>query len=696
VKTRTEGEAAVVRLLNDIETLRRSLRLYPSSHPALQPARARIRERADAVGQAGETATASFGPATVSWNGAEIALPANAPASRLVTMLFHAAVASMNLRFPAACEGLADLAGLLADLHDPPGEADRVRFFAAAESLPGVELVSIDLSDVRLLPSDEELPRPGTRLIWAELAHRLSRDGSFPLAGKVHTGELSPGKVLELAESAGEVELLFDHLFTQLGEIVRSSPLDQRPVTLQEVREFFDELVFLLTPERRKLAVVAAVRHLPVVGTDDPWVAADLLMDAVEFMLVQEVAVPDTVQRALHALAAPQLHAANEAPEEITARARLLLARLPATDMEDVTTEVIPQVPLRVDWRGEPHAQELVAELAEDRIRRGLILLLEETGALWPDQPVARRATVRLAEELGSAVEIGDLTTASRLVARVAASHDPEVGQAVAHTVIPAAVRAFKVYDRRHHQDLKAILVTLGEGALPAILQALADEETLAVRRRLLEVIEHHRDRGVPFILPLLNDPRWYVVRNAALLLRRIRARETAAELKIHARGAHPKVLAEILKALVAMDDPDWLTVLLASLDSPDPETRTVAAEVAGTVANPQVVSAVIERLRPRIGNALREPFALALIRALGQLRDPAGLPLLQEILALKQWRYPFSLDAARREAAVAVAHLPGDTARRQALALAADRDEELAAAVKEALRWRPASEDEE
>jgi hypothetical protein len=696
VKTGTDGEAAVVRLLNDIETLRRSLRLYPSSHPALQPARARIRERANAVGQAGATATASFGPATVAWNGTEIALPANAPASRLVTMLFHAAVASMTLRFPAACEGLADLAALLADLHDPPGEADRVRFFAAAESLAGLELVSIDLSDVRLLPSVEEPPRPGTRPIWAELARRLSRDGSFPLAGKVHTGELSPGSVLELAESEGELDLLFDHLFTQLGEIVRSSPLDRRPVTLQEVREFFDELVFLLTPERRKLAVVAAVRHLPLVGADDPWVAADLLMDAVEFMLAQEVAVPETVQRALHALAAPPVDAATEAPEGITARARVLLARLPAAEMEDVTAEVILQAPLGVDWRGEPHARELVAELAEDRMRGSLLRLLEETSALWPDQAVAQRATVRLAEELGSAVEVGDLTAASRLAARVAAASDPQVGQVVADTVIPAAVRALKVYDRRHHQELSAILVTLGEGALPAILHALAEEETLAVRRRLLEVIEHHRDRGVPYILPLLDDPRWYVVRNAAFLLRRIRARETAADLKIHAPGAHPKVLVEILKALVAMDDPDWLAVLLASLDSPDPETRTVAAEVAGTVAHAQVVSAVIERLRPRIGNALREPYALALVRALGRLRDPSALPLLQEILALKQWRYPFSLDAARREAAVAVARLPGATAHRQALALAADRDEELAAAVQEALQLRRLSEDEE
>jgi len=33
------NEAAILRALNDVETLRRSLRLYPETHPALQPAR---------------------------------------------------------------------------------------------------------------------------------------------------------------------------------------------------------------------------------------------------------------------------------------------------------------------------------------------------------------------------------------------------------------------------------------------------------------------------------------------------------------------------------------------------------------------------------------------------------------------------------------------------------------------------------
>ena len=59
----------VVRLLSDLEALRRAYLLYPPSHPALQPARDRIRARVLALSTEGESATASFGPDELLWNG---------------------------------------------------------------------------------------------------------------------------------------------------------------------------------------------------------------------------------------------------------------------------------------------------------------------------------------------------------------------------------------------------------------------------------------------------------------------------------------------------------------------------------------------------------------------------------------------------------------------------------------------------
>jgi len=130
----TDPHGAIVRLLNELETLRRSLRLYPPSHPALQPARARIRSRVSALGEGGEVAVLSFGPDQLFWNGEKVSLPPSAPAVKLVGLLFDLGLAALRLHFPHASDGLPDLAGRIAWLHEPPGERDRAYLLAEADA----------------------------------------------------------------------------------------------------------------------------------------------------------------------------------------------------------------------------------------------------------------------------------------------------------------------------------------------------------------------------------------------------------------------------------------------------------------------------------------------------------------------------------------------------------------------------------
>jgi HEAT repeat protein len=691
----TDLDGALVQLLNDLETLRRSRRLYPPSHPALQPARQRIRARVLALAGEGEGAVLSFGPDQLFWNGETVSLPAAAPAVRLVALFFHLGLAALRLHFPQACDGLPELVGRIATLHEPPGESDRAYLLAEAASLSGVELVPLDLSGVQLVSPAAPVPPPASRPVWAELARRLARDSAFPLSGKIREGELTPGSVLDLLATTSNPETLFDHLFMQLGEIVRAGPEARRRTAFSETREFFAELVRLLDPERQKLAVAVALRHLPVVGEGDLWVSAELLLDAVELMLVERVPIPDVVQRALYRLAAPLSEQRPDMPEELAERARHLLAQIPLTQLVDVTSLVVGEEPPPAGWEGATWVREFVSELGEEQIRLHLVRLLQETITLWPGEPVARRAAVRLAEEFAAALDVGDVATAVRLAPLLAAASVSEAQHVANETGVPAAVRAFKAYDRRHHADLTAVLVALGESALPALLDALAEEESLAVRKRLLEVVARQGERAFPFLLPLLDDPRWFVVRNAAFLLRRLGHPDAAWLLKSRISGSQPKVLAEILKALVALQDPDWFTLLLQNLDSDDEERCRVALEVASRIRHPEVVGALLERLSPRIGGRLREPFSLELIHALGRLRDPAALPVMREILAMRQWRYPFPLAPARREAAAAVARLEGPDARALALELARSGDQAAAEGVRMATHRRREPEED-
>jgi HEAT repeat protein len=692
----TDRDRVLVRVLNDLEALRRSLRLYPASHPALRPARDRIRTAVQALGHEGKEAVLSFGPDQLFWNGEKVSLPQAAPAARLVGLLFHLGLAALRLRFPEAADGLSDLVGRIATLHEPPQEEERMALLAGATSLTAVELVPLDLSGVQLVSPDAPAPPPGSRPVWSELAWRLARDGTFPIVGKIHEGELTPGMVLDLLSTVADPETLFDRLFAQLGEIVRAGPDSHRDMALAETREFLTELVGLLDPERQKLAVAVAVRHLPVVGEQGLWVAAELFLDAVELMLAQQLPIPDDVQRALHRLAAPLSEQSSDVPEEAAARARRLLAQVPLAPGFDDLQVAAAGVALPTAWEGSAWVRESLAELGEEQIRLHVVRLLQEVITLWPGEPVARRAALRLAEEMAAALEVGDIATAARLAPLLAATSDAEARRVASETGVPAAIRAFKAYDRSHHADLSAVLVALGESALPAVLDALAEEESLAVRKRLLEVVARQGERAFPYLIPLLDDPRWFVVRNAAFLLRRLAHPDAPRLLKARLARSQPKVVAEILKALVELQDPDWFPLIVQSLDSPDDERRRVALEVASRIRHPDVVNALLERLSARIGGRLREPFSLDLIRALGRLRDPAALPALREVLATRQWRFSFSVAPLRREAAAAVARLEGPEARAFALELARSGDRAVAEGVRMAMQAVRAPEEEE
>ncbi|HNX49521.1 MAG TPA: HEAT repeat domain-containing protein [Thermoanaerobaculaceae bacterium] len=685
-----DNEAAILRMLTDVETLRRSLRLYPETHPALQPARERIRGSVATIAEHDDRATIAIGPDRFFWNQEEINAPASSPALQLIRVLFNLGVGALRLELDQTAEGLPLLAAHLSRLKEPPSEAERMSLLDPPDAFPGLEIVPIDLSGVQVVDADaEDIEKGGSRNVLRELAERMSQDGAFALAGQINEGELTAGMLAEILQESRDPESLFEHLFTQLGEVVRVRDETQRRMLLGEVREFLGELVGLLDPDRARLAVTVAFRHLPVAGDPErgiaPMVAAELLMDAVELMLAQGATIPDAVHRVLYRMSAPPSERPPEVSEESSIRARRLLAQIP---LEEVRPRRSQDESFGLIMRPESLAafQELTASLDPAALRTHLAGVLREAATVWGAEPTGEAASRRLGEELVMAIDEGDLESANRLVPVVANMRNPEAREAACATAARAAIQGLLVFEKESHQTLAGILFGLGEKAIPTILDAIAEEESMGVRKRLLEVVGSHGSAALPYIRPMLGDSRWYVVRNAAFLLRRLGDREAAPQLRLMLGRARPQVVEEILKTLVALQDPQWFQALTRTLDSEDPERQVTAVRVASHIRHPQVARALADRLRARHGNMLREPITIELIQAAGRQGDPAFLPVLKSILDLSQWRHRFALGPLKREAAVAIAQLASDEAAQLARNLTSDKDSELSAAVRAAL----------
>lgn len=686
----------VLAFLNDLEAYGKALRLYPQGHPALKPAETRLRQALQGLGEVAGVRLV-LNPDRVFWGEEEVALPPEAPGRKLVQTLFQLGLVVMEMSFPQAEESFVVLAKKLATLGETPREEDRQSLLEAAANLPGLQLFPLELSSVQIIPEDAVQKKDGHRMAWPQLAKRLA-DGAFSWPGKLKEGLLDAASVVAVANQLPDPGPLFAYLFQAVMEVLAQSPEAQRRLFLSELRLFLADLFRLLQPEGRTRAV-AALLHQPSLAAlqteREPLAPWEVLLDGVELLLLEGEPVPEAIQRMLFQLASPEASQTMNLPSELILRARQLLARLP---LEAEFPAQLPTPPLRLPqgWPSQPWARELSASLTQEEVRAHLVRALGEMLTLWPGHEAGEAAASYSGKLFVEAVQEADYPTAQRLAPLVGSSRNLQRQEKNIQEAVAATVAAMAVADRQAHASLAALLAGLGEQALPAILEALAQEERLVVRKRLLEVVLRYGSHAIPYLRSRLEDDRWYVVRNAIFLLRRLDDRATVPVLKGLLPGCRPQVAEEIFKTLVAFQDPEWLPILRKELASENDERRKAAVNVASRIRHPEVVRLLVDRLRQQFGMKLREPLTFELIGALGRLADGRALPVLQELLELKQWRYPFSLELIRKEAASAIAQLESPEAQRLARALAAGKDKALAEAVRKGLAITAKGEEEE
>ncbi len=281
---------------------------------------------------------------------------------------------------------------------------------------------------------------------------------------------------------------------------------------------------------------------------------------------------------------------------------------------------------------------------------------------LWPDSPIAQRAAVRLAEEFAAALDVGDIETAVRLAPLLGAIRNA------------AGSRGDQGERRAGHgtgvQDAREAPPSRPHGGAGRPRRNRPSGGPGRARRRRTASPSGNASwrswlgRGAA---PSDTSIRCSTTRAGSSFATPCSScvasvgRSVSALLKSRIEGAPPKVLLEILKALVELQDPDWFKLLLQTIDS----ARTTTGGgwrstwLPGS-ATPTWSALSCAACRSASAAACARPTSLDLIRALGRLRDPAALGILREILALKQWRYPFPLTEPRREAAAAIARLEG------------------------------------
>jgi hypothetical protein len=384
-------------------------------------------------------------------------------------------------------------------------------------------------------------------------------------------------------------------------------------------------------------------------------------------------------------------------------------ARLPITDY---SFDLYSQSPGGAD--GDPskqHTKDI------DKVADGLFHQFETIHVAGkPDALFAALRSARSPQELSAVLEqISALIAKSQSAER---HHDAavllyEVIDAESQTADPELKKAFKFAVNRagHLAFFRALATTLvraagdsrmkyiavfsryGDDAVEALIEQLAYAELAKERRILFDAVVQLR-RGVPTLIQMLDDKRWYVARNAAELLGEMGATDAEVALVRSLRHNDARVRRSAATALAKLGSRGAVAALRAAMLDASPNVRMQATIAVATRKDPNSTPLFIRALSDEKDPEVQR----ALLTALGKLgsedavkrliadAEPDGRFFRKKPTPTRVAAVQALAEAGTREAIAALESLTKDRSRgvREAARKAlAERESPLAAALQ-------------
>jgi hypothetical protein len=319
-------------------------------------------------------------------------------------------------------------------------------------------------------------------------------------------------------------------------------------------------------------------------------------------------------------------------------------------------------------------AGDILRECGEERIEQDFTILLCELlcSEILPEQDYrffvklllqeaeGHLATGRYAEVLRS-IDILELNQREGRYAAATAAvlegfHAPEFLRSLAGSLA--------IFGRQRGEEARSLCGRYGGELLPALVEALIAEHSLAARRYLSGLIAGHGAHATPELIAHLDDPRWFVQRNMIFLLGRCDPTGAASRIRPLCRSTNAKVSFEAIRYLLRAGDPSGVEPLLERLGDPQREMALQAVWLAGALRVRDAVPQLLRLLaRKSVDNAdLLE--RIPIVKALGEIGDERALPALRELAGSRSLLSRGALERVRDEVFLSLRRYPFTAAR--------------------------------
>ena len=210
--------------------------------------------------------------------------------------------------------------------------------------------------------------------------------------------------------------------------------------------------------------------------------------------------------------------------------------------------------------------------------------------------------------------------------------------------------------------SLDGFLQALPEEAIGPLCEILGSLESARARRRMIDaLVRRARNNCKPF-LPILEDHRWYLVRNIALILGSIGNDEAIPPLTKVLRHQDPRVRREALHAVNEIAPERSLASVARTFTDPDGRVRMTAARnaaMAGRKAVPHLLDVINAKDFPKRTLDERRTF----FEALGYAGGRTVIAFLRDIVNRRSLLHRAQLDELRSCACHALGWTEADEA---------------------------------
>lgn len=516
--------------------------------------------------------------------------------------------------------------------------------------------------------------------IWERFALALKSGGMA--SGMPDDGMLDP-------------ELVAEALNRQFGEDALSAPGDFASILLEafargeaagpQVSESanrrFAGFVGKLTPALRRQFLGAAWRSKAITAPDLESMVrhlpAEVVLDTLEQVGAGQQSIPPFIMQLLRQLSrfpTPHSDASSQHGSvelDLPSRMRTILREqaseeyIPASYQQKLHRMMEPDL---VPFVGSEGVQELLGTMDQACMekRTGEILLLFLKSGEGEGEELASYA--RNLYDIGLFfLRTGDYQELLKILREVVGGgggdlmRDEVMALFACEEFTNEVLDGLETWGKPKFDEAASVIQTVGAPFTEALLERLAQSESMSLRRFIMDRLVEIGAPAVPAIVGRLSDTRWYFLRNLIMLVRRMELSETVERLRALACHRDRRVSQEAFRALLEFGDVGAEWKLAQDLQSPDRQTQLAALEVAGMTGADRILG-TLHAMLARPGLSAKDlQVKILVVQALGEIGNAATLPLLERLLGSMNLLRPSQLAKLKLEAVSTLRRYPAE-----------------------------------